>query len=116
VITGVFRDGHPRLTLFVNGTPTDLVLDTGFEGEIALPGALAQRLCGPTIGSQAHRMADGRLVHVPVHQVELDWQGELSSLVVLRLEGEPLAGTELLYDRHLPIESPRTCYWLEGGW
>jgi predicted aspartyl protease len=45
---GEFRDGHPRARLTLNGLAGQLelefVVDTGFDGDLALPGHLARQL------------------------------------------------------------------------
>ena len=47
---GSFRDGHPRLTVLLpsqNGPlEIEFIVDTGFDGDLALPGPVARRLGG----------------------------------------------------------------------
>ena len=45
MIPGVFRDGHPRTAITVYGDDApqevDFIVDTGFEGDLALPSHVA---------------------------------------------------------------------------
>ncbi len=49
ILQGHFRDGFPRITMALpahNGLPVlvDFVVDTGFDGELALPASLIHRI------------------------------------------------------------------------
>jgi clan AA aspartic protease len=104
MISGRFERGHPRVELAVDGESVEFVIDTGFEGDLALPAELARRLCGPVVGARRRMLADGRRVDVQVHEIELPWQDEDRLTEVLVLEGTPLLGTVLLEGHHLHVE------------
>jgi len=93
----------------VLGEPLLLVIDTGFEGDLVLPVALASRLCGPATGVRVRRLADGSRRDIPVHEVELSWHGADRLTEVLALGDEPLVGTALMEGHHLHVEI------IEGG-
>jgi predicted aspartyl protease len=108
MISEEFRDGHPRTTVALPGADGDLeiefIIDTGFEGDLALPGHLARRL-GQPAGFRVRALADGTLIKCPYFLVTIDWiDGESRRTEVLVLEGEPLLGTAYLRDTLVQIE------------
>lgn len=105
---GHVRDNFPRLQLSLSGQDgrlsIEFIIDTGFEGELCLPPALASRLQTLTSASRLVRLADGTLRNRPYCDVILNWQGEVRRTEVLIMEGNPLLGVELLADCLLQIE------------
>lgn len=108
MITGHFREGHPRVTLSLAGPEGSLevefVLDTGFEGDLALPGYLASSLNGGPTGFRRRVLASGRVVNCPFYETVLEWVGGPQLTEVLILEGQPLLGTTMLEGYLLEIE------------
>jgi predicted aspartyl protease len=109
VIIGRVYGGHPRVVLSIAGLDLEFILDTGFEGDLALSTHLADVVCGPVVAVENRRLADGRRLRVPIRGAELDWQGDLRPVQVLVLEGDPLLGSALLMGQYLHIEM------IEGG-
>lgn len=108
MIIGHFRDHFPRLLLTLPGTSgplaVEFILDTGFEGYLALPGSLLWRLEAEPSGLQRSVLADGSEREGIVYSLSLIWQDEPCDVEVLVLEGNPLLGTLLLDGNHLDIE------------
>ena len=108
MILGRFRDHLPRITLVLPGTEDPLsvefIVDTGFEGEMTLPGALLRRLDAQPLFLSLRRLADGTERECPVHRIPLDWNEEARTVEVLVLENNPLIGTLLLEGGRLDIE------------
>jgi clan AA aspartic protease len=104
MITGQFRDGHPRVELVIEAERLEFVVDTGFEGDLVLPRGIAARLFGAPSGSRLRVLADGNRQILPVHEVVLEWQGEDRMIEVLGLGAQPLIGTALLGGNHLHAE------------
>ena len=108
MILGRFRYGHPRATLHLPGTsgpmPVEFIVDTGFEGDLAVPGHLASRLAGAQVGFRRRMLADGLVIHCPFYEILLDWSDEPRITEVLALLGHPLLGTALLEDYLLQVE------------
>ncbi len=108
MIFGVFRDEHPRLTLNLTGAagefPVELIVDTGFAGDLSLPSHLAERLAGEYAGFSERRLANGQRFQCRVHEILLAWNDEMRPTEVLVLEGDPLIGTVLLRDHLLQME------------
>jgi clan AA aspartic protease len=82
----------------------EFIVDTGFEGGLALPGRLARRLVGTPSGSTDRVLANGMLVKVPVCTVTVEWGDERREIDALVMEGNPLIGTELLLESLLTVE------------
>ena len=99
----------PRLALTLPGRGDDLevtfVVDTGFNGDLALPLQAIQRLQAVPFDTQTHLMADGTQVQTSVYLLEMEWLDETRSVEVLALEGNPLLGTGLLFGCHIDIEA-----------
>ena len=110
---GTFRNGHPRVVLTLPGRegPFDVefIVDTGFEGDLALPAELARRLDAPPGGPRIRALADGSRVRCTVYEVwsdeiAMEWEPDARLIEILVLEGNPLVGMQLLNDRHLHVE------------
>lgn len=113
MIVGTFHDGHPRVVLTLPGRngPFDVefIVDTGFEGDLALPAEQARQLDAVQGGPRIRALADGSLVRcavyeVPTEEIPMDWDPDLRLIEILVLEGNPLLGMQILNDRHLHVE------------
>ncbi len=97
---GEFRDGHPRLRLTVLGAGVqvdiEFIVDTGFEGDLALPTYLADQLGDSPVGTRRRLLANGAMIRCPFYEASTEWDGELRDVEVVVLEGNPLLGTALL--------------------
>jgi predicted aspartyl protease len=79
-------------------------VDTGFEGDVALPVALARQL-GPVLNGISERMlADGSLYQCPYYLLSVESATGTREIEVLVLGIRPLVGTMFLYDHLLQIE------------
>ena len=105
---GHVRDNFARVTLSLTGLDgpvfMEFVLDTGFDGELALPGALLARLDATYSSERAIVLADGTFGRRPVYEVVLDWQGGERVTDVLVSEGAPLLGVNLLEENLVQME------------
>jgi len=108
VIYGRFRSAHPRISIDLpsrEGALTiEFIVDTGFEGDLALPPDLVGRTLATPSGYDSHALADGRIEHFETQEIEIDWAGDKRITEVLVIGGEPLVGTTLLSDMHLHVE------------
>ena len=77
MILGVFRDNLPRVTLSLPGltgpVPVEFILDTGFEGDLALPSSLLRQLDVRALFLSLRALGDGTVVECPVYQLEMEW-------------------------------------------
>lgn len=108
MILGAFRDGHPRLTLSlpcrIGLEETEFIVDTGFEGDLAVPDEIARQLDAQSSGSVIRLLADGSPFRCPVLEVVLSNEVVSRTVEVLVLAGNPLLGTVLLREYLLHIE------------
>jgi clan AA aspartic protease len=108
MILGQFRDHLPHVTLSLPG-PTGPILvrsivDTGFEGDLALPSNIIRQTDAQPLFLSLRAMGDGTLRECPVYQLVLEWNDEPRTVEVLALEHNPLLGTMLLEGCHLHVE------------
>lgn len=76
MIEGVFRAGHPRVTLSLparDGGTLDLkfILDTGFESDLCVNESVLRELDAAPAGARNNLLADGTLIRTPVYQIYL---------------------------------------------
>ena len=82
----------------------EFILDTGFEGDLALPSNLLRQLDVQPLFLSLRALGDGTLVEWPVYQIELEWNEVPRTVDILALEHNPLLGTMLLEGCHLDID------------
>ena len=108
MILGTFRDHLARASLTLSGiggpVEIEFVVDTGFEGEMALPRFLLARLDARPLFHTRRRLADGSIRECPAYEVSTDWNGDEINVQALILEGRPLIGTYLLDGCSLSID------------
>lgn len=108
MITGHVRDNLPRITLPLPGITGEVfiefIVDTGFDGEPALPSGLMRQLEGVYQGDKPILLADSFARSQPSFEVVLEWDDEPRPTEVLVLEGIPLLGSVLLAGSLLQAE------------
>ena len=113
MIVGHWRDGFPRLTLTLLGgrepMSLEFVVDTGFNGEIALPEYLIGQLGASPKGTHYLELAGGFRQLSYSYELLLEWDGEERVVEVLSLDGNPLLGNDLWKDQALQAEN------MDGG-
>ena len=94
--------GQPR--------PIEVALDTGFNGQIALPAITIQRLELSEESSRLAITATGDRVRLTTYYTTMMWHGEPRIIEVVEADSEPLLGMELLLgNRRVTLDV------LEGG-
>lgn len=108
MIIGLVRGNSPRVRLPLPGLSgpieVEFVVDTGFEGDLALPPSLLRRLDVVPLERRLALMPDSREEEVFAYEAEMEWDDELRLVEVLELEGKPLLGMLLLSTSHLHME------------
>ena len=106
----VNRDLEPVVTIEVEGSEGafqsfEAVLDTGFNGEIALPSRAIERL-GLVYRSQVREwvLATGNEAPLAEYDGVVSWHGQIRRVAVVETGGEPLLGTSLLLGSRISIE------------
>ena len=108
MMLGHVRDRFPRISLALPGRSGPLVIefivDTGFDGDLALPQSVINRL--EATASDAHnvRLADGSQQARGYYEMSLEWQEEDRLTEVLVLEYERLLGVGLMEGNLLQAE------------
>lgn len=92
-------DSHlsPYLAVaLATGEELDLVVDSGFNGEVVLPKLLIAKLGLPDDGTMFSLLADGSVVETEVHIGEIVWFGQTREVRIQATDSdEGLLGTEL---------------------
>lgn len=81
----------------------EVVIDTGFSGEVALPQRIVDQLSLVQKGSTDIRVADGRSANVKVYPLQIEWQGEFRSVEAICTDSFPLIGMALLSGSRLCV-------------
>ena len=94
-----------------NGSAIEVeaVIDTGFNGFLALPPDVISRLELPFSGPTRATLGDGTLVHLSVYEAEAAVAGQPLSVEVLETHGGILVGMSLLRGNELIVQV------VEGG-
>ena len=109
MILGFVLDLTPRVKLTLRGQSSavtlDFVVDTGFEGEIALPRDIIAKVNAAYAGPQTIRLADGTFGKESRYIATIQWDGDNREVEILSLRtGVALLGVELLADNRLTID------------
>jgi len=102
----VNRIPHARVSLPGHGAEfeVDFVIDTAFDGELALPSHLASSLDQINSGWRSYQLANGDIIVAPYCEIYLSWDGEPRRTEVAIIDGNPLLGVELLEGNLVQIE------------
>lgn len=82
----------------------EAIVDTGFNGSVALPSALVSWLGLPFRGRGRALLADGTETLFDVYEGTLMWDGRLRRVPVDAVDSDPLIGMGVLYGCRLTIQ------------
>ncbi|NOT63153.1 MAG: hypothetical protein HOP19_23335 [Acidobacteria bacterium] len=87
----------PHLAVVMEtGEKLDLIVDSGFNGELVLPKPLILQLGLPDDGTMFSVLADGSVVETGVHLGEIVWFGQAREVRIQATDADDgLLGTEL---------------------
>ena len=106
---GEFHNRMPRIEMNLEGLdgdfPTEFILDTGFNGHLALPRRVLQRLNVRAWDATTHQVAGGEVIVTQTFTMEIVWLGRTRTVEVIALEGNPLLGTGLLLGTQITIDA-----------
>ena len=110
MLTGTINDDL-QAWLFIemlatNGQPVpiEVVLDTGFNGQLALPASAIRRLGLPQQSSRLADTATGERVSLETYHGLVLWDGQIIAVEVIRADSEPLLGMELLQGSRVTLD------------
>lgn len=83
----------------------EVVIDTGFNGDLMLPAGEIRRLGYPYVGTVDAELADGATVETEYFAGRLVWHGRPREANVLAADGDPLVGMGLLSGSRLTVEA-----------
>ena len=108
MILGHVRDGFPRITLALPGreriVTVEFVLDTGFDGELSVPGHVLNDLDAAFTVARSVLLPDNVRRNIRHFQIDLDWNDDERPTEVIALEGRPLLGNLLLEGCEITID------------
>ena len=105
-IKGRFDEGKPIIDIYLNGSgdPINVLVDTGFNGELMLTKAKVAELSLTFIGDDEYMTANGDIVPTTVHIGFIKWFGRTRKIAVLATVGKAnLLGMELLHFYRLDL-------------
>ena len=82
----------------------EVVLDTGFEGALFLPGDIIRQLGLPLYDDFELTLADGSITRVLGYEGQVMLHGRRRSALVLESRGEALLGMNLLWRNRIIID------------
>lgn len=109
MINGITIGRQPQLKVIlrISGYP-DLeigcVINTGFEGALALPVAAVTKLQLPYVASMNINLANDENIVTPVHRATVVWDGVELEVPVIGMGRRPQIGTLLLNNFNLNID------------
>ena len=109
MIVGTVADLQGRVEVVLRIADQDdrtieCVVDTGFQGELALPPAIVALLGLPTGGRMWAKLADDSHASVPVFSADILWDDQEVRVTVMAMGSRPLLGTELLQGFNLSAD------------
>lgn len=109
MMIGRWRDGFPRVTLTLPGVngPLDMefIVDTGFDGELALPDFIIRQLDASVLELRLIRFAGAFQQRSLYYEMTLEWGNESRPVEIVALEGNPLLGNDLWLGEMLQAEN-----------
>lgn len=101
----VTTDGIPIVELAVGGETFAAIVDTGFNGDLELPGTLRDSLGAQYVARSKSVLAAGQTAEEDVYAVEFPFDGQTVAAYATFVAGdEILIGTRLLREHRLEID------------
>ena len=109
MLTGRINDLQARLTVEILNSsgqinPIEVLLDTGFDGQLSLPAFVIRQL---NLGRGIFRfgeLADGSLVQFMSYRATVLWDGQRRQVEVIESGNAPLLGMELLLGSRVTLD------------
>ncbi len=109
-IKGYFDEGKPMINIYMEGSevPIDVLVDTGFNGEIMFTKEKIEELSLAFIGDDEYMTASGDIIPTTVYMGFIKWFGRTRRIAVLATCGKSnLIGMELLHFYKLTLSENR---------
>jgi len=96
-VVGHFVFDQPFVSLVITGETVELLLDTGFNGQLMLPTDFLDRTGSVPVGEAEYVTADGNVMSANVYEVGILWFGERKRIYAVGTNSPlPLMGMGLL--------------------
>ena len=82
----------------------EVVVDTGFNGDLTLPADFIRQLGFAEPGQLLAELADGQVIMCNYYHITILWEGFRQSVEVMESETQSLLGTNLLRGRMLMMQ------------
>ena len=110
MLLGHVRDYAARVLLTLPGESGELtvecVVDTGFEGDLALPRSLVAKLERiSAYETRSFALADGSIRELLICYIEIEWNEQPRPVEILVTDGRPLIGMVLMENCHIDIDT-----------
>ena len=89
--------------------PTDVIVDTGFTGWLALPGAVIEQMNLDLYGRRPAVLANGETEILDLYFALVQWHGQVRPVMIHQAGGRPLIGMALLSGSRFIVDAS------EGG-
>ena len=83
----------------------DTILDTGFDGDLVLPGTVIAQLDLRPQGARTVILGDGSLVDLPIYRAKVEWDDRERDAQVIGSDGDSLLGMNLLWDHDVYLRA-----------
>ncbi len=106
MIEGIVTDeGEPVITLSIDGSDLQAVIDTGFNGDLQLPLACRDSIPHALAGTESWVLANNEVIEEDSYRIEIQFDGEAAPALVSFVPGEgALIGTNFLRKYRLFID------------
>ncbi len=81
----------------------EVVLDTGFTGDLVLPGEIIRGLDLPFVGQRTFELANGEHFEFAAYLATVSWHGRLRDTLALQSDSVPLLGMTLLWGSRVSV-------------
>lgn len=105
-LIGYFDESKPMINIYLEDSPEpiEVLVDTGFNGELMLTKEKIEELSLVFIGDDEYMTASGDVVPTTVHIGFIKWFGRIRKIAVLATSGKlNLIGMELLHFYRLDL-------------
>jgi len=100
------KNDYPIITVDLENKPIDVLVDTGFNGELMLPLSAIEKLNLKSVGDESYKTASGDVINTTFYFANLSWFNRIIKVGVLATTGEnALLGMGLILP-HTLLVSP----------
>jgi clan AA aspartic protease len=100
-------DGVPAIDMEIDSQRWQAIIDTGFNGELELPGRLRAHLNAQFVGRATSLLAANQQIEEDVFLVDFPFDGQTVRVQATFVDGDAiLIGTRMLRDYRLRIDFP----------